>query len=179
MWQHACVHAVSLGVSKSDCFLAACTSHSAWRCQCNALFVQWLLCSWQQPRKPCGNTTSSTMCYCSSCCSSTVQVATTLCTGQPHGVLSLLFVLFGGQLIASDARHVMITGQLIWRYMMSQGGPARSSPQGWGDGEYTPLSSPAPQAVVAVVGSAHVRGMCQQWSNALQQPGQVEELLQL
>ena len=39
------------------------------------------------------------------------------------------------------------------------------APAGAGDGEYAPLQ--APRAVVAVVGSAHVRGMCRQWEDVV------------
>jgi hypothetical protein len=66
-------------------------------------------------------------------------------------------------------------GQLIWRYVMPQGETASSAPQGGGDGAYAPLQGPS--AVVAVVGSAHVRGMCNAWKDSLATPGKVEELL--
>lgn len=68
-------------------------------------------------------------------------------------------------------------GQLIWRYAMPQGKTASSAPQGGGDGAYAPLQ--APSAVVAVVGSAHVRGMCKAWQDSLAAPGQVDELLKV
>lgn len=66
-------------------------------------------------------------------------------------------------------------GQLIWRYVMPEGPTANSAPQGAGDGAFTPLQGPA--AVVAVVGSAHVRGMCKAWQDSLAAPGQVQQLL--
>lgn len=76
----------------------------------------------------------------------------------------------------SFAWHVQDTdGQLIWRYVMPQGETASSAPQGGGDGAYAPLQGPS--AVVAVVGSAHVRGMCKAWQDSLAAPGKVDELL--
>lgn len=68
-------------------------------------------------------------------------------------------------------------GQLIWRYVMPEGKTASSAPQGGGDGAYAPL--PGPSDVVAVVGSAHVRGMCKAWQDSLAAPGQVQELLEV
>jgi hypothetical protein len=64
-------------------------------------------------------------------------------------------------------------GQLIWRYAQSQGAPVATSPPGMGEGEYGP--PPAPRAVVVVVGTAHVRGMCRGWEAALQRAGDVAE----
>jgi pheromone shutdown protein TraB len=61
-------------------------------------------------------------------------------------------------------------GPLLWRFMAAQRAPAAASPAGLGDAEYAPL--PAPHALVAVVGSAHVRGICHQWGNALQRTQQ-------
>jgi hypothetical protein len=56
-------------------------------------------------------------------------------------------------------------------------GDVPSAPKGAGDGAYAPLA--APRAVVAVVGSAHVRGMCRQWHESLGAPGAVHELLKV
>ncbi len=67
--------------------------------------------------------------------------------------------------------------QLIWRYMVPEGSTASSAPAGAGDGAYTPLAGPS--AVVAVVGSAHVRGMCKRWQDSLAAAGKVEDLLQV
>jgi pheromone shutdown protein TraB len=60
---------------------------------------------------------------------------------------------------------------------MPQGDTAPSAPKGGGDGAYQPLAGPA--AVVAVVGSAHVRGMAKAWRDSLAAPGQVQELLEV
>jgi len=68
-------------------------------------------------------------------------------------------------------------GQLIWRYVMPEGASASSVPAGGGDGAYSPLQGPS--AVVAVVGSAHVRGMCKAWQDSLAAPGQVQQLLEV
>lgn len=68
-------------------------------------------------------------------------------------------------------------GQLIWRYVMPEGATASSGPAGGGDGAYSPLQGPS--AVVAVVGSAHVRGMCKAWQDSLAAPGQVQQLLEV
>jgi len=69
------------------------------------------------------------------------------------------------------------SGQLVWRYMMPKDGPAGSAPKGLGDGAYAPLTGP--KAVVGVIGSAHVRGMCKQWEESVKEAGQVEELLKV
>lgn len=52
------------------------------------------------------------------------------------------------------------------RYMMPEGAPNKAAPTGKGDGAYTPLADA--ESIVAVVGSAHVRGICQQWDSVLQ-----------
>ena len=60
---------------------------------------------------------------------------------------------------------------------MPKDGPAGSAPKGLGDGAYAPLTGP--KAVVGVIGSAHVRGMCKQWEESVKEAGQVEELLKV
>jgi hypothetical protein len=67
-----------------------------------------------------------------------------------------------------------VDGLTVLRYMMAEGAPNKAAPKGKGDGAYTPLEGP--ETVVAIVGSAHVRGMCRQWQNA-QQNLSVSELL--
>jgi hypothetical protein len=67
-------------------------------------------------------------------------------------------------------------GQLVWRYAMAPDAPARSSPSGLGDGAY--VAGQPPRSVVAVLGSAHVRGICKQWPEATGRAGQVAELLE-
>ena len=67
-----------------------------------------------------------------------------------------------------------VDGQAVVRYMMAEGAPKKAAPAGAGDGCYKPVAGPT--AVVAVVGSAHVRGICRQWSDA-QKTVDVSELL--
>lgn len=57
-------------------------------------------------------------------------------------------------------------GVPIWRYTVGKNGPQGVSPLGEGDGSYSPL--PAVGAVVAVVGTAHVRGITKAWDGALE-----------
>lgn len=66
--------------------------------------------------------------------------------------------------------------QLVWRYRVPRDAPTQAAPQGLGDGTYEPL--PAPQAIVAVVGTAHVAGMLQKWRESLSDTS-VTPLLQL
>lgn len=56
-------------------------------------------------------------------------------------------------------------GFTVMRYMMADGAPNKAAPCGKGDGAYQPLDSA--ESVVAVVGSAHARGMCRQWDAAM------------
>ena len=44
---------------------------------------------------------------------------------------------------------------------MPEAGPEEAMPSGNGDGQYKPVQ--APGTVVAVVGSAHVRGILREW----------------
>lgn len=44
---------------------------------------------------------------------------------------------------------------------MPEAGPEEATPSGNGDGQYKPAR--APGTVVAVVGSAHVRGILREW----------------
>jgi hypothetical protein len=52
-------------------------------------------------------------------------------------------------------------GRRVWRYVMPAGAPDQAAPSGHGEGEYKPLQEV--QTVVAVVGSAHVRGIIREW----------------
>ena len=52
-------------------------------------------------------------------------------------------------------------GRHRWRYLMPENSPPGASWLGSGEGVYQPL--PAPQRIVAIVGSAHVRGMLHEW----------------
>ena len=52
-------------------------------------------------------------------------------------------------------------GRRIWRFTMPEGGPAVAAPSGNGEGQYRPIE--APRNVVAIVGSAHVRGILREW----------------
>lgn len=49
----------------------------------------------------------------------------------------------------------------VWRYVIPEGGPAAAAPPGYGDGEYQPAGSVS--SVVAIVGTAHVRGIVREW----------------
>lgn len=60
----------------------------------------------------------------------------------------------------------MANGQVVWRLMMPEEAPAACAPSGLGDGAYAPL--PGVRSVVAVVGSAHAKGMCRDWQQHLQ-----------
>lgn len=64
----------------------------------------------------------------------------------------------------------IVDGKVVLRYMMPENGPRRSAPMGQGDGEYQPVKGV--KSVVAVVGSAHVRGMIKEWER-LEQLGNV------
>lgn len=44
--------------------------------------------------------------------------------------------------------------------------PPLAAPRGDGDGAYVPLAGP--RAIVSVVGTAHVRGICSEWAKALE-----------
>lgn len=65
-------------------------------------------------------------------------------------------------------------GFTVMRYMMADGAPNKAAPTGKGDGAYQPLEDG--QAIVAVVGSAHARGMCKVWESACKDVS-VQELL--
>lgn len=88
------------------------------------------------------------------------RVAAAAATGKPTGAPAY---------VADEAG-----GQLVWRYAMAAGGPEGSAPRGLGDGEYGPAAGV--KNVVVVVGTAHVRGMCAAWEEALARPGDVGEL---
>eukprot|EP00892_Ulva_mutabilis_P007045 jgi/Ulvmu1/4712/UM002_0443.1 len=57
-----------------------------------------------------------------------------------------------------------VDGHTVYRYMMADGAPNKSAPTGKGDGAYQPLDDA--ESIVAVVGSAHVRGICVDWKEA-------------
>ena len=90
------------------------------------------------------------------------RVAAAAATGAPTGAPAY---------VAGEAG-----GQLVWRYAMSAGAPLGSAPRGVGEGEYAPPQGGA-RAVVVVVGTAHVRGMCREWRAALERPGDVAEFV--
>ncbi len=52
----------------------------------------------------------------------------------------------------------------VLQYAMPVGGDQEACPPGAGAGQYAPLAGP--RSVVAVVGTAHVRGMIRQWKAA-------------
>jgi hypothetical protein len=57
-----------------------------------------------------------------------------------------------------------VDGFTVMRYMMADGAPNKAAPTGKGDGAYQPLAGAS--AIVAVIGSAHVRGMCNEWQRS-------------
>ncbi|CAL8465194.1 g4729 [Coccomyxa elongata] len=65
-------------------------------------------------------------------------------------------------------------GMRMWRYVVPEGGPTAAGLPGYGEGEYRPVGDP--QTVVAVVGSAHVRGIVREWERI---KGQSDCLLRL
>lgn len=66
------------------------------------------------------------------------------------------------------------SGGALLHYAMPVGGEAGACPVGQGAGQYQPLAGP--RTVVAVVGTAHVRGMIRQWQ-AAQQDASLRPLL--
>lgn len=66
------------------------------------------------------------------------------------------------------------SGGVVLQYAMPAGGEAGACPPGAGAGEYAPL--PGPRTVVAVVGTAHVRGMLREWGPA-QRDASLRDLL--
>eukprot|EP00210_Caulerpa_lentillifera_P009009 g8599.t1 len=68
--------------------------------------------------------------------------------------------------------------QVISHLMMPDDGPQRSAPMGTGDGAYFPIHSLRSdnsdpdfneKKIVAIVGTAHVRGMCREWEKLTNQ----------
>lgn len=68
-------------------------------------------------------------------------------------------------------------GMRVWRYVVPEGGPTAAGPPGYGDGEYRPVADP--QTVVAVVGSAHVRGIVREWERIEDQSKCLQRLSEL
>jgi hypothetical protein len=60
------------------------------------------------------------------------------------------------------------SGAPVLHYCMPAGGEAAACPVGQGAGQYQAASGP--RTVVAVVGTAHVRGMIREWPAALKDP---------
>jgi hypothetical protein len=58
-----------------------------------------------------------------------------------------------------------VDGHIVLRYMMADGAPNKSAPTGKGDGAYK--TQPDADSIVAIVGSAHVRGICRQWDHVV------------
>jgi len=58
-------------------------------------------------------------------------------------------------------------GSPVWRFMVPEGAPEAAAPRGLGDGAYTPLKGA--RRVVAVVGTAHVKGIVREWPQAVQE----------
>ncbi|KAF5825960.1 hypothetical protein DUNSADRAFT_5649 [Dunaliella salina] len=61
----------------------------------------------------------------------------------------------------------------VWRFMVPEGAPEAAAPRGLGDGAYTPLKGA--RRVVAVVGTAHVKGIVREWSQAVEEEGGVDQ----
>jgi hypothetical protein len=61
-------------------------------------------------------------------------------------------------------------GSALWRYAVPADGHPRAAPPGTGDGALQAAAG-GPARVVAVVGSAHVRGMVRRWPEALAAAG--------
>ena len=59
---------------------------------------------------------------------------------------------------------------------MPEGGPEEATPPGNGEGQYKPVRGP--ERLVAVVGSAHVRGILREWGSVSRQ-GYMEQLQQV
>ncbi len=58
-------------------------------------------------------------------------------------------------------------GRTVWRYAMPEASLEEATPSGNGEGQYKPVQ--APRTVVAVVGSAHVRGILKEWEAVAQE----------
>ena len=56
---------------------------------------------------------------------------------------------------------------------MPEAGPEEATPSGNGDGQYKPVQ--APGTVLAIVGSAHVRGILREWE-AVAREGYLQQL---
>lgn len=69
-----------------------------------------------------------------------------------------------------------VEGHQVWRYMMAEGAPPRACPTGRGDGQFTPHKGAS--AVVGVVGTAHVRGIIQEWEKLRAAEGSKPDLEQ-
>eukprot|EP00983_Pelagomonas_calceolata_P082294 1155879-Pelagomonas_calceolata.AAC.12 len=59
------------------------------------------------------------------------------------------------------------TEQMVLAHPHSTGAPEAAAPRGLGDGAYTPLKGA--RRVVAVVGTAHVKGIVREWPQAVQE----------
>jgi len=70
----------------------------------------------------------------------------------------------------SSLRLVVLPIVVLPTPAVHTGAPAAAAPQGLGDGAYTPLRGV--QRVVAVVGTAHVRGMVREWQVATEEAGE-------
>jgi hypothetical protein len=72
----------------------------------------------------------------------------------------------------------MKNGQPVWRFMVPHGAPEEAAPRGLGDGAYEPLRDV--RRVVGVVGTAHVRGLVQEWEQGSRsQDSDIKPLLEV
>lgn len=80
-------------------------------------------------------------------------------SGRPQGLTPAFVLTAAGG--GGDAAAVL-------QYAMPVGGAPGACPHGAGAGQYQP--QPGPRTVVAVVGTAHVRGMIREWPAAQADP---------
>eukprot|EP00887_Chlorella_sp_A99_P000855 scaffold5.g855.t1 len=64
------------------------------------------------------------------------------------------------------ATHAADGEDVVYHYAQPAGGLPAACPPGTGAGAYAVAPAPRPAAVVAVVGTAHVRGICAEWARA-------------
>lgn len=94
-----------------------------------------------------------------------------------HGVLTEVRLRTGrdGQVPAYILDEV--DGYTVLRYMIAEGASNKAAPTGKGDGAYEPLGNV--ESVVAIIGSAHVRGICKQFDSVVDGPSlDVQDLCQ-
>ncbi|KAL4443721.1 hypothetical protein ABPG75_011458 [Micractinium tetrahymenae] len=81
-------------------------------------------------------------------------------SGRPEGLTPAFVLTQAAGVDGAGAEG----GAAVLQYAMPQGGDPGACPPGAGAGQYAPLKGP--RTVVAVVGTAHVRGMLREWGPA-------------